>query len=762
MASPLLSVLLITALVFTASSTHAAVPLAEGGKSPYVIVHADDAPPPEKAAARELRDILHQVTGAHFPIMAESDLVGGDAPQILIGRTKQTTRLLPPGFAWDSLGQDGIVMKTAGQTLLLAGGRPRGTLYAVSTFLQDVVGVRWWTSTENTIPSRPTLSIGDLDLTYVPKFVYREVYNHDAIGADHAPFAVRMKLNGQHNTIPPELGGHYTLIGWCHTSFHLIPPEQYFAAHPDWFALLGGKRQTSGQLCLSNPAMRAELIRNVLTRVRKNPDAGIISISQEDRFGPCECADCRAIVEEEGSQSGPWIRLCNEAAEAINKEFPGFLVETLAYQYTRKPLKKTRPSEHVIVRLCSIESDFAHPLAGESNKSFGDDLRGWAAVAPNLFIWNYVTNFSNYHIPHPNQLAFADDLRFFAANKVVGVFEQGDAFNAAGDFLPLRTWTLARLLWDPAQDAVRLREEFLAGYYGAAAPHLAKYLQLINAKSATPDFRAPCYIGKPDYLSDDDIREANRHFDAAAESVRDNEHLARRVARERLTVEHVNLMRHKFVHAENDIEKAVLAYEARVQAWADACRAAGIKHFSEAQPFDAYVPSLLSKGRRLMPAKLPAAGAAMPDGWFDIQEDRFTLHQPPEKSALIDDPTASNGRAAQMPGGQTDWAVQFHVPANAPVAAAGPWDCHVVVRVEPVASEGAAFRFGIYDTARGPIADEWIGLELAGDGRYRPYVIAVNELTPTMYFWVCPPGDAARVKSVVVDRIVIQRRTAAQ
>jgi hypothetical protein len=151
----------------------------------------------------------------------------------------------------------------------------------------------------------------------------------------------------------------------------------------------------------------------------------------------------------------------------------------------------------------------------------------------------------------------------------------------------------------------------------------------------------------------------------------------------------------------------------------------------------------------------------MPEGWFEIQEDRFKLHQPPDKAALIDDPAASNGRAARMPGGQTDWAVQFQVEKNALFAGTGPWDCYVVVRVDPAAGEGGAFRFGVHDTARGQVADESIGLDFAGDGRYRPYVITVNELTPTMYFWICPPGDAARVKSVVVDRIVIHRRQAA-
>ena len=64
----------------------------------------------------------------------------------------------------------------------------------------------------------------------------------------------------------------------------------------------------------------------------------------------------------------------------------------------------------MLVRLCSIEANFSKPLSSEANQSFGDDLRGWNAIAPNLFIWNYVTNFANYLIPHPNMRPLADAL----------------------------------------------------------------------------------------------------------------------------------------------------------------------------------------------------------------------------------------------------------------------------------------------------------------------------------------------------------------
>src|SRR5688572_22651464 len=133
-------------LVLASTFAHAAIEIARDGKSPYVIVIADDAGVVPNYAARELQELLRQVTGAQLPIVSESALAGGDAPKILVGLTR-LTRQLVPGPRAASLDADGIVMKTVGDDIVLTGPPPRGILYAVNTFLEKAIGVRWWTST---------------------------------------------------------------------------------------------------------------------------------------------------------------------------------------------------------------------------------------------------------------------------------------------------------------------------------------------------------------------------------------------------------------------------------------------------------------------------------------------------------------------------------------------------------------------------------------------------------------------------------------
>ncbi|MCK5802692.1 MAG: DUF4838 domain-containing protein, partial [Lentisphaeria bacterium] len=318
--------------------------------------------------------------------------------------------------------------------------------------------------------------------------------------------------------------------------------------HPEWYSLVNGKRlDQRGQLCLTNEEMRREMVRVVLGRLRANPNATMISISQNDWKGNCECPACRAIDEKEGTPAGSLIRFVNAVAEEVEKEFPDVLVETLAYQYTRKPPRFVRPRHNVIIRLCSIECSFSESLAaGEQNRQFREDIEAWSRIADKLYIWDYTTNFHGYLLPHPNYHVLAPNLRFFVRHNAVGIFEQGDSGCRVGDFVRLRAWLIAHLLWNPAADETALTREFMNGYYGPAAPHLLAYLKLMSAAVVRSGVRLRCFrTDTSDWLELEDMNSAMERFDQALSAVRDNPELTERVRRERLPLDHVWLCRHR-------------------------------------------------------------------------------------------------------------------------------------------------------------------------------------------------------------------------
>ena len=310
-----LSAILLAAAAVTRGED--ALTIARDGKSDYVIVLPAQARPVEKTAAGELREYLAQVSGAKLPILPDTK-TPANVPRIVLGAGKLTRELLPD-FDPAALAPDAIVIKTVGRDLVLAGHPRRGTLYAVFTFLEDTVGVRWWSSSETHLPKLPTLTVPRLDVAYAPKLTdratrYRELSDgcfrsHEGIDEPErrrmGVFAARLKLNGHdHWPIPAEYGGPDELVGWVHTFFQiegLLPPAKYFKDHPQWYSLIDGKRHyRRGQLCLTNKEMLAEMIRVVSERLRKHPGATMISVSQNDWHGNCQCEKCRAVDEKEG------------------------------------------------------------------------------------------------------------------------------------------------------------------------------------------------------------------------------------------------------------------------------------------------------------------------------------------------------------------------------------------------------------------------------------------------------------------------------
>jgi len=170
-------------------------------------------------------------------------------------------------------------------------------------------------------------------------------------------------------------------------------------------------------------------------------------------------------------------------ADSIKDEFPNVAVDTLAYQWSRHPTRSMKPRPNVIVRLCSIECSFAHPLFAPQNKAFADDISGWSKLTNRLYIWDYCTDFAHYLQPQPDYFALGPTIKWFAVNGVKGVFEEGDYTSSGGDMAELKAWLIAQMLWDPKQDPQKLVSEFLRGYYGPAAGPIGEYLKLIASEA---------------------------------------------------------------------------------------------------------------------------------------------------------------------------------------------------------------------------------------------------------------------------------------
>ena len=469
--------------------------LADNGQSSYSIVTAEDASPSTRYAAEELQTFLRQMTGANLPIVSDRAPVG---PREIVLGDSSHLRHAAPQLDLKPLGPEGYILRTLGDCLVIAGGRQRGNLYGVYGLLEDHLGCRWFAPGVSRIPSCKRLAIGPLDERRVPVLEYREPYTRDCFDGD---WCARNRVNSSSASLQEKHGGKIRFGDgfFVHTFNRLVPPEKYFDAHPEYFSLVKGKRlRQQTQLCCTNEDVIRLCTEAIRRAMRQQPDAFVFSVSQNDWHNPCECEKCQALARAEGSQIAPVLALVNRVAEGIQAEFPDKAIETLAYQWTRRAPKQMRPRPNVIVRLCSIECCFSHPLAtcdSRPNREFREDAAAWAKVADRLWVWDYVTDFHHYLLPFPNQRVRRENIRFFIRHNVRGIFEQDTYDTAQSELAALGGYLTAKFLWNPDYDEDTAIKEFLAAYYGKAAEPIRRYLDLLDDRVRRENIHVNIWAG---------------------------------------------------------------------------------------------------------------------------------------------------------------------------------------------------------------------------------------------------------------------------
>jgi len=713
------------------------------GKTTACITLAETATLPEKTAANELAAYLKKVTGAEFPIVNPGDAAG--RPVIAVG--PGAARALVPDIDLvksgdKGLGEDGIILKTIqadatdhGMSLILTGaeGSSRGTLYAVYEFLEREVGVRWWTRTEEFVPEKTTLTIRPLDIRYKPPFVFREVYSWGIIhigttwGYDDsdaavqdwptARFAARLRNNGSGTVLPASLGGCLVPMGRGHTFYPFLPPEKYFKDHPEWYSEHGGKRVAeNAQLCMTNDKMLAELAKNILVKIREQPHLGMVHVSQNDNQALCQCASCKTLDDAEGSTAASTLYGVNKVAEAIEKEFPDFSVVTFAYQYTRKPPRTLRPRPNVLVQFCVIERSSMQPIDSEENRLLMNDIEGWAAAAPKLLIWDYTMNMTGPMTPHPNWPVFGPDFRTYRDHNAVGVFCEGESVGIT-DFIALKVYLMAHLLWDPSRDENVIMDEFLNGYYGKAGPLLRDVMDVV-AKSGAK-VRLHSYEVGP-YASWLDLEAMNRAtelFQMAEAAVTDDPVKLARVKHARISLDHQWLQGYagykeqekqkniRFLGPQDPV-KAATDFSASIRAEIAASpKDYGMCHMPRLvqyafmhKSFDEYLDELVQRVSTRKAGSLPACFQEIPASNIINMDETSVNVLTGTGAEVVIDAKSTSGLAMKVPrAASPSWGVQATTGQLGAGGGFGRYHVYAVVRCELMTDKGIAFEGGVWD-----------------------------------------------------------------
>ncbi len=524
---PIIKSLILLLLAGFALSCNKGLTLVDEQESEYHIILPAKADMSELKAASLLQRFLESSTGYKPPIMRDRE--PETEYEICMGNTNRNSIL---GENPQKIELDGYRLTTKEKKVFIYGGSPRGTLNGATSFIEDYLGIRYYSSEVKLIPKHEKVSLPyDLDIIYNPPIKFRTTHYRDTW---NQAFSNWHKLNHNKDGSHPDWGY------WCHSFNTLVPPDQHFEDHPEYYAEVNGSRVPT-QLCLTNPDVYQITIENLRKAMEEQPDKTYWSVSQNDNVSYCQCDECRKIDEKEGTPMGSLLTFVNKVAD----EFPDKVISTLAYQYSRQAPRNIKPADNVNIMLCTIELNRSKPISEDpSSDAFRNDLEDWADITDDILLWDYVIQFENLVSPFPNLRVLQPNLQYFVENHADKHFQQGNR-EVGGEFAELRAYLIAKLLWDPYIDIDKTMDDFLNGYYGEGGKFIRRYIddihdELEKSGQSLNIFGHPSDAGQT-WLRPEKIKVYEEYFDQAENAVSDNPDVLERVRIARMPIEYAKV-----------------------------------------------------------------------------------------------------------------------------------------------------------------------------------------------------------------------------
>ena len=467
--------------------------IVDDGVSDFVIVTAENPDATTKTAVNELQTYIKKISGAEIKAVTESEVTPEDSA-IILGETSLEKGIVDINRS--EIAQDGFMLHSDGKHLFIAGSDNRGTLYGVYTFLEEYLGVRWFTPELEVVPENKDIVIDShINRIVEPSFSIRR---NDSLGTNDAHRA-RTKMNVSFWNEAKEYGGALTYVLWDVTLDKLVP-DDLITEHPEYFATTAEGTKTRDHVCLSNPDVLSVAVENARKAILAcETDAKYIHIGQKDNTNYCRCENCEALYEKYGSVSAPTILFTNAFADALDDEFPDFMFTFYAYNETDRPPTDTtlRCNDNVAPVLCGLHKACrSHPLTecgaqdgnetfynlfGDNEPTISQDFANWVKIADTTYIYDYTINFINTAQFFSNFEYMQSTMKYMHDIGITGyIYNCGDTHTAA--FNELRNYLLCKLQWDVNCDVEYHMMDFMNAYYGEEAASYIK--QIIDIQTA--------------------------------------------------------------------------------------------------------------------------------------------------------------------------------------------------------------------------------------------------------------------------------------
>tara|TARA_B110000438_G_scaffold80202_1_gene80206 strand:+ start:6660 stop:8843 length:2184 start_codon:yes stop_codon:yes gene_type:complete len=464
------------------------------------------------------------------------------------------------------LNKDFISIDYKDSLITISANNKRNLYYATYDFIEKFLNVNWLSTDFTYYEDLKSINFPkNYSYYFEPPVLTRTV--HSKLFYKDSVFADKLKVTN-------EAFPRYVPSARVHTFHRFLPYEVFYDKNPEYYALRNGKRLPT-QLCLTNTDVLKIVKDSVNSFFNKSPNSDVISVSQDDNTQYCQCDKCSKIDNHEGSPAGTMIHFVNAVAES----FPNKTISTLAYQYTRKP-PKVKPIENVLITLCSIECNRSVPIE-LGCKDFSSDLKGWSQLTDNIRIWDYTTQFTNFLAPFPNWGTIKPNINLFVDNNAKWIFEQHS--NNDSELFELRSYIMAKLLWNPNLDFQTLLNEFNNKYYGNGGKYISEYVNSIQNQIDNTSFFLFLYgdpsQGFDSFLSPENLLNYDILFNKALSSVELDSEYYKRILRSKISIDYAVLESYRknfsdlyqLTKIENDIKSINPKLIRRLNAFSKTC-----------------------------------------------------------------------------------------------------------------------------------------------------------------------------------------------
>jgi hypothetical protein len=289
------------------------------------------------------------------------------------------------------------------------------------------------------------------------------------------------------------------LVGYI-WSYEMFLPMELGRQHPEYFALVDGKRTVDYNVkrCASSQEAIRLYVENAVKFFRAHPEIRTWNVIPNDGFHWCTCDRCIRIKPKD-----QWARFFGPLMLRMAREDPGLRLQNFIYVQ-----RFDLPEDLAPYRASTLEHFFdvfwrnkwftlrdpAMPSAGNQeaeadprargmsiNRYLADRLHAWRESVPGrIWVFEDLMLHATSSIPVPNIEVMGADLRAAAAEGVQGY--QFEAYLQGWNSFASDLWAMGRLTWKTDREPADVERDFYRKLLGAESAPIERFYSHFRAE----------------------------------------------------------------------------------------------------------------------------------------------------------------------------------------------------------------------------------------------------------------------------------------